>query len=93
MPEKKQTPEGTYDILQWNMIHGKDASAPLQPLLTILDTIIAHDTFKSGFDIILRNLDNPPTNDLQNFLGYCLAWARSVEGHHDIEGHSTDFTV
>ncbi|KAK7685704.1 hypothetical protein QCA50_011048 [Cerrena zonata] len=61
MPEKKAAPEGTYDTLQWNMIH-------------------AHDAFKLGYDMILKILENPPNNDLANFLGYCLAWASSVEG-------------
>jgi hypothetical protein len=38
-----------------------------------------------GYDVILKQLANPPTNDLQNFLGYCEAWATSIEHHHNSE--------
>ncbi|KAJ7758202.1 hypothetical protein DFH07DRAFT_741888 [Mycena maculata] len=47
--------------------------------------IHAHNTFKFGYDIILTQLDNPPTDDLKNFLGYCEAWVDSIEGHHQAE--------
>ncbi|KAJ7141987.1 hypothetical protein C8R46DRAFT_968177 [Mycena filopes] len=47
--------------------------------------IHAHNTFKFGYDIIVGRLDNPPTDDLKNFLGYCEAWVDSIEGHHDAE--------
>ncbi|CAL1714139.1 unnamed protein product [Somion occarium] len=66
MVDKKQAPQDTFDVLQWNMIH-------------------AHDVFKAGCDSILRHLDNPPRDDLANFLGYCLAWAESIIEHHDAE--------
>jgi len=47
--------------------------------------ITAHETFKRGYDIILTHLQEPPNDDLKNFLGYCEAWAVSIEGHHDSE--------
>lgn len=46
----------------------------------------AHKTFKAGFDSILSHLADPPFHDLSNFLGYCEAWAQSIDGHHDSEG-------
>ncbi|EGO04218.1 hypothetical protein SERLA73DRAFT_173661 [Serpula lacrymans var. lacrymans S7.3] len=45
----------------------------------------AHDTFKAGYDSIFSRLDNPPTNDLANFMGYCAAWAFAIAEHHDTE--------
>jgi hypothetical protein len=45
-----------------------------------------HTTFKLGFERILPLLDNPPTNDLFNFLGYFETWADGLIGHHDAEG-------
>ncbi|EJD39076.1 hypothetical protein AURDEDRAFT_116273 [Auricularia subglabra TFB-10046 SS5] len=47
--------------------------------------IHAHNTFKFGYDIIMEHLENPPKDDLPNFLGYCEAWAISIVGHHDAE--------
>jgi len=49
--------------------------------------IRAHGVFKLGFEIMLENLENPPMKDLDNFLGYCFAWASSLDGHHDSEEH------
>ncbi|KAG5636307.1 hypothetical protein H0H81_008478 [Sphagnurus paluster] len=45
----------------------------------------AHDTFKLGYSTILTHLEAPPKNDLKNFLGYCQAWALSIESHHNSE--------
>ncbi|KZW02261.1 hypothetical protein EXIGLDRAFT_735740 [Exidia glandulosa HHB12029] len=61
--------------------------APTQTVEEMLqyNMIHAHNTFKFGYDIILKHLDNPPTNDLPNFIGYCEAWAISIVGHHDAE--------
>ncbi|THG99462.1 hypothetical protein EW026_g2899 [Hermanssonia centrifuga] len=47
--------------------------------------IRAHDTFKLGYDNIVKIIADPPAKDLKNFLGYCEAWAVSVEDHHDSE--------
>jgi len=47
--------------------------------------IHAHNTFKFGYDIITSHLDNPPMDDIKNFLGYCEAWVDSIEGHHQAE--------
>ncbi|KAG5731283.1 hypothetical protein E4T56_gene6521 [Termitomyces sp. T112] len=47
--------------------------------------IHAHDTFKLGYDTIVSHLDSPPKDDLKNFLGYCEAWALSIELHHTSE--------
>ncbi|KAH9896812.1 hypothetical protein C8Q73DRAFT_426929 [Cubamyces lactineus] len=46
---------------------------------------LAHRTFEEGYGIIVSKLDNPPTDDLKNFLGYCEAWAHSIIHHHDTE--------
>ena len=50
------------------------------------ESTLVHTTFKLGFERILPLLDNPPTNDLFNFLGYCETWANGLIGHHDGEG-------
>lgn len=47
--------------------------------------IHVHNTFKLGLERILPLLDNPPTNDIPNFLGYCEAWATGLVGHHESE--------
>ncbi|KAJ7064923.1 hypothetical protein C8F01DRAFT_1128768 [Mycena amicta] len=44
-----------------------------------------HDTYKAAYKTILPHLDNPPLDDLDNFLGYARAWASSIVGHHDSE--------
>jgi len=48
----------------------------------------AHHTFKLGYNIIIRNLEESKDaieNDLPNFLGYCQAWSTSIIVHHDSE--------
>jgi hypothetical protein len=47
--------------------------------------LTAHKVFERGYDVIAAGLDEPPVRDLQNFLGYCDAWAQSIEHHHDSE--------
>ncbi|KAH0591376.1 hypothetical protein H2248_001454 [Termitomyces sp. 'cryptogamus'] len=47
--------------------------------------IHAHDTFKLEYDTIVSHLDSLPKDDLRNFLGYCEAWALSIELHHTSE--------
>jgi len=60
--------------------------APQDPhALLHWNMIHAHDCLKLGFNNILRLLDNPPMDDLRNFLGYCSAWASAVQSHHDAE--------
>ncbi|KAJ7204653.1 hypothetical protein GGX14DRAFT_645750 [Mycena pura] len=44
-----------------------------------------HDLYKLAYKTILPHLDKPPLDDLDNFLGYCRAWASSIVGHHDSE--------
>ncbi|KAK9366117.1 hypothetical protein V1509DRAFT_307047 [Lipomyces kononenkoae] len=44
-----------------------------------------HHVLETGFSNILDLLHNPPTDDLDNFLGYCDAWATSLLSHHDAE--------
>ncbi|KAI0659127.1 hypothetical protein C8Q70DRAFT_152040 [Cubamyces menziesii] len=46
---------------------------------------LAHKTFEEGYNVIVSKLDDPPTNDLKNFLGYCEAWAHAISHHHDTE--------
>ncbi|KAG6901359.1 hypothetical protein C0995_012972 [Termitomyces sp. Mi166 len=58
----------------------KDTYALLQ-----YNMIHAHDTYKLGYDTILSHLGSPPKDDLKNFLGYCGAWALSIESHHASE--------
>ncbi|KAH7930347.1 hypothetical protein BV22DRAFT_1055309 [Leucogyrophana mollusca] len=45
----------------------------------------AHEIFKLGYSNIVSRLDDPPMNDLKNFLGYCSAWAKTLGHHHDTE--------
>ena len=45
----------------------------------------AHHAFKLGFDKIVDVLSNVPAKDLKNFLGYCEAWALTLQDHHDCE--------
>lgn len=47
--------------------------------------IHAHASLRVGYENILRVLEDPPLNDLQNFLGYCSAWTDVVKEHHDSE--------
>jgi hypothetical protein len=46
-----------------------------------------HDLYKLAYKTILPLLEpeKTPLNDLDNFLGYCKAWATSIVGHHDSE--------
>ncbi|KAF9469573.1 hypothetical protein BDZ94DRAFT_1151020 [Collybia nuda] len=61
-------------------------ATPTDPYALLhFNMIHAHQTYKRGYDIILSHLKNPPLYDLQNFLGYCEAWAVSIEVHHDSE--------
>lgn len=72
-----------YELLHWNMIRGMCllvlASHPC------LITLAAHHAFKLGYDKIIDVLANVPMNDLKNFLGYCEAWALTLQDHHDCE--------
>jgi hypothetical protein len=45
-----------------------------------------HTLLKLGYQNIMKHLDNPPHDDLDNFLGYCEAWAATIDNHHDSEG-------
>jgi hypothetical protein len=45
-----------------------------------------HTLLKLGYQNIMTHLDNPPRDDLDNFLGYCEAWAATIDNHHDSEG-------
>lgn len=47
--------------------------------------IVAHETVKNGFNSIYGHLENPPMNDLGNFLSYCTVWTDIVEKHHGVE--------
>ncbi|KAJ7634743.1 hypothetical protein FB45DRAFT_909731 [Roridomyces roridus] len=47
-----------------------------------------HETYRLGFRTIIRHLDKPPMDDLDNFLGYVRAWANSIVEHHDSEEES-----
>ncbi|KAJ6632231.1 hypothetical protein B0H10DRAFT_2159604 [Mycena sp. CBHHK59/15] len=58
-------------------------SDPYQKLQYHMDN--THNTYKLGYETILPHLDNPPLDDLDNFLGYCRAWATSIVEHHDSE--------
>lgn len=46
----------------------------------------AHHTLKLGFNSVLTHLtEDTITKDLDNFIGYCLAWTTSIIGHHESE--------
>ncbi|KAJ3555622.1 hypothetical protein NP233_g12163 [Leucocoprinus birnbaumii] len=63
-------------------------SFPTHPVEQLhFNMVHVHDTFKFGYESIMKNLDNPTATgeDLPNFLGYCLAWVTSIIHHHDIE--------
>lgn len=82
-------PTDQYEMLQYYMIRGECLNVLERVEKTRLNLVTpAHETFKLGYDVILPLLDNPPTHDLKNFLGYCEAWADSIAGHHDSEGQS-----
>lgn len=53
---------------------------------------LAHLTYELGYKNIIPLLDNPPLDDLKNFLGYCEAWGDSIVHHHDTE-EATVFPV
>ncbi|KAH9926345.1 hypothetical protein B0H21DRAFT_139849 [Amylocystis lapponica] len=62
------------------------ATAPSDPHARLhYNMVHAHDTFKLGYDTILPRLADPPKDDIANFLGYCKAWAHSIECHHNSE--------
>lgn len=46
-----------------------------------------HQAFKLGLDNISKQLVSPPQSEkeLRNFIGYCLAWCKSINSHHDSE--------
>lgn len=48
----------------------------------------AHLTYELGYKSIVPKLDDPPMDDLKNFLGYCEAWGHSIVHHHDTEVQS-----
>ncbi|KAK9246523.1 hypothetical protein V1506DRAFT_166353 [Lipomyces tetrasporus] len=45
----------------------------------------AHFAFETAFYNTLKILENPPRDDLRNFLGYCEAWCTTLVHHHDVE--------
>ena len=47
--------------------------------------VLAHNLFKTAYNSIRRHLENPPTNDIPNFMGYCEAFVDAIDHHHDGE--------
>jgi hypothetical protein len=45
-----------------------------------------HTFLELGYTNILAHLENPPRDDLPNFLGSCKAWTYVIAVHHDTEG-------
>ncbi|KAH7100334.1 hypothetical protein BKA62DRAFT_771604 [Auriculariales sp. MPI-PUGE-AT-0066] len=45
----------------------------------------AHSVIKQGYASIMKHLDNPPLDDLTNFIGYCDSWVGCIVNHHDSE--------
>jgi hypothetical protein len=76
-------PTDSHQLFHYNMFHGNLFTQDLL-LLPFIFTL-AHGVFKRGYEIILPLLDDPPKDDLHNFLGYCEAWAASIESHHEAE--------
>ncbi|KAJ7485427.1 hypothetical protein FB451DRAFT_1229734 [Mycena latifolia] len=61
-------------------------SSPTDPYVALQYNMAnTHDLYKLAYKTILPHLDNPPMDDLDNFLGYCRAWASTIVGHHDSE--------
>ena len=80
------TPTDTFQLLHYNMVHGMlRLFRVCLHVFNIHCYLTAHETFKRGYEIIMSNLQTPPRDDLKNFLGYCEAWAVSIEGHHETE--------
>jgi len=68
----------------FKMLQG--TAVPTDPYLSLQYNMAnTHDLYKLAYKTILPHLDKPPLEDLDNFLGYCRAWASSIVGHHDSE--------
>ncbi|KAF7318885.1 hypothetical protein HMN09_00224100 [Mycena chlorophos] len=62
---------------------------PTDPYVSMQYNMVnTHDTFKAAYKVIMPHLDNPPLDDLDNFLGYTRAWASCIVEHHDSEEES-----
>ncbi|KAK9368276.1 hypothetical protein V1509DRAFT_623592 [Lipomyces kononenkoae] len=44
-----------------------------------------HHAFETGFNNILKLLEEPRSKDLNNFLGYCKVWCKVLLSHHKNE--------
>jgi len=53
--------------------------------LTHWNMVYAHSMLMHAFDSVYTHLQNPPTDDLPNFLGYCSLFTEVIIHHHDIE--------
>ena len=81
---KATLPTDPFELLQFNMIRG--VYCMFSSLCDVVKTVLAaHETFKLGYDKINTVLADPPLDDLDNFLGYCSAWAEAIGEHHDSE--------
>ncbi|KAK7044583.1 hemerythrin domain-containing protein [Favolaschia claudopus] len=63
-------------------------SYPTDPYVSLQYNMAnTHDLYKLGYKTIMPHLEpeKTPLDDLNNFLGYCRAWASSIVGHHDSE--------
>ncbi|KAF8574056.1 hypothetical protein K439DRAFT_1420908 [Ramaria rubella] len=47
--------------------------------------LLAHKSYQKGFESVLSHLDDPPLDDLKNFLGYCEACLLAISYHHHVE--------
>jgi len=47
--------------------------------------ILSHNSLIRGFNGIYLQAPRIPASDYPDFIGYCLAWHRCVEGHHEYE--------
>lgn len=87
-------PIDPFEQLHYNMVRGLPSSRAVIHTRNSHRSL-AHHTFKLGYSIIIQNLEESKDaieKDLPNFLGYCQAWATSINVHHDSEvRHSVTF--
>jgi hypothetical protein len=83
-------PTDVHELFQFYMIRGECQAVTQNVRRECNDYALtaAHETFKRGCDNIIAKLDDPPMDDLPNFLGYCQAWGETIESHHRSEGKS-----
>jgi len=75
-------PKDEYENVHWEMLSRMYAS---EVSLMFMRTVLVHNVLKMACNNILKHLENPPMDDLPNFLGYCQTWVSLLEAHHTSE--------